>query len=672
MSKATNPETESSLTCGFFNSNGDRRYNAEQMSTIFDGIINDGVFASIGECFAPKAAGGNVISIGTGKCWFDHTWTLNDTKLNITCPDSEVVLNRIDALVLRVDNSEDVRDNFIEIIKGTPATTPVAPELTDTEYVHYHILAYITRAASSKEIKDADIDIMIGTDTTPFITGLMTVTSLDTLLGKWKDELNTFTTEQKQLISDFYTEMTTEFTAWFKNIKDQLDEDAAGHLQNEIDKILDTSKSGVYVITDKSVELPKPAPLHADYLGNYLTEDTINKQLESLAAKLTELENHVDYKKPLGKDGYYKYTVVINEAYAGGDPDGMVTYEDNAKMFIKGDPAWDEVFGHYPCVFKDGKEVYKLNGDDFTKKANGTSADLSGTDGDVMIAFPKMGYRIERMGNNVVISITDNPNDSDYKYYAWTKGTTVKDKFYFGAYKGYNDSGKLRSISNSKAPTVSQTIGTFRTQANAVGSGYGIQGWHQWIYLQCMYVMKYGNLNSQDTIGVGRQSGSATIAIGGSEKYGMDSEIIKKEYATYMTDSAHHVKCFGIEDLWGNCWSWCDGLGLDANSKAVVSLKNNDFNDSKTGYTATNAIVTDWKNTVPKSVQGTTELGFLARLAGGSGSTYYCDSTWSAANAVADVGGSAWAGAAGGVFAVGVDYGASGSNADVGARLMYL
>ena len=41
-----------SVTSGFFNSlNGDRRYNAEQMSSIFDGIINDGIFANIGTAF---------------------------------------------------------------------------------------------------------------------------------------------------------------------------------------------------------------------------------------------------------------------------------------------------------------------------------------------------------------------------------------------------------------------------------------------------------------------------------------------------------------------------------------------------------------------------------------------------------------------------------------------
>ena len=51
-----------SVTSGFFNSfNHDRRYNAEQMSAIFDGIINDGVFANIGTAFAVQDGHGSTV-----------------------------------------------------------------------------------------------------------------------------------------------------------------------------------------------------------------------------------------------------------------------------------------------------------------------------------------------------------------------------------------------------------------------------------------------------------------------------------------------------------------------------------------------------------------------------------------------------------------------------------
>ena len=97
-----------SVSSGFFNSlNGDRKYNAAQMSAIFDGLIIDGVFASIGTAFAVKAAGGLTVNVGIGKAWFDHTWTVNDSILPMTAPEAEVLLDRIDAVVLEVNGMEE-------------------------------------------------------------------------------------------------------------------------------------------------------------------------------------------------------------------------------------------------------------------------------------------------------------------------------------------------------------------------------------------------------------------------------------------------------------------------------------------------------------------------------------------------------------------------------------
>lgn len=44
-----------SVTYGFYNSiKGDRKYNALEMSSIFDGIIVDGVYMSIGDALNVK------------------------------------------------------------------------------------------------------------------------------------------------------------------------------------------------------------------------------------------------------------------------------------------------------------------------------------------------------------------------------------------------------------------------------------------------------------------------------------------------------------------------------------------------------------------------------------------------------------------------------------------
>jgi len=63
-----------SVTYGFYNSvNGDRKYDAIQVSSIFDGIVKDGIFMSIGTSFRVKAASGMTVNVGVGRAWFNQT-----------------------------------------------------------------------------------------------------------------------------------------------------------------------------------------------------------------------------------------------------------------------------------------------------------------------------------------------------------------------------------------------------------------------------------------------------------------------------------------------------------------------------------------------------------------------------------------------------------------------
>ena len=255
-----------SVSSGFFNSlNSDRKYNAAQMSAIFDGLIIDGVFASIGTAFAVKAAGGLTVNVGIGKAWFDHTWTVNDSILPMTAPEAEVLLDRIDAVVLEVNGMESVRNNTIKFVKGNPSSAPSRPTLTNEGNVHQYPLCYIYRKYGTAVINQADITPMVGTESTPFVTGILQTISLDELLGKWQDELDRFTDARSKEVDDWIAQEESDFTAWFNKMKadlqqeqtvldqwiaseqadflawynqmkDQLSGDVAGNLQLEIDK----------------------------------------------------------------------------------------------------------------------------------------------------------------------------------------------------------------------------------------------------------------------------------------------------------------------------------------------------------------------------------------------------------------------------------------------------
>lgn len=224
------------FTCGFFNSeNGDRKYNAEQMSAIFDGIIADGVFTTIGDHMAVTAGTGMQVLVGTGKAWFDHTWNVNDAAYPLTIAASDVTLSRIDAIVLETNHSDSVRLNKLRVVQGTVASSPAKPTLTNSEKVHQHPLAWVTVAPGVTQIAASAIENAVGTSACPFVTGIIATTAIDDLFNQWNGE----------------------FDEWFDNLKAQLSDNVVANLQKQIDE----AKTAKYTVIDDStallLELPK-------------------------------------------------------------------------------------------------------------------------------------------------------------------------------------------------------------------------------------------------------------------------------------------------------------------------------------------------------------------------------------------------------------------------------
>lgn len=206
-----------SLTYGFYNAkNHDRRYNAIQMSSIFDGIIEDGIFMTIGNCLRVTQNSGMMINVSPGRAWFDHTWTLNDALLPLTVPESEIILNRIDAVILEVNAEPEVRANSIKILKGTPASSPARPNLTKTESVHQYALAYIRVNARVTEIRTADITSMIGTNDTPYVTGPLKTISIESMVAQWEDQWKAFFEKETADMEETHDFWKDQWRKWFQ------------------------------------------------------------------------------------------------------------------------------------------------------------------------------------------------------------------------------------------------------------------------------------------------------------------------------------------------------------------------------------------------------------------------------------------------------------------------
>lgn len=319
------------------------------------------------------------------------------------------------------------------------------------------------------------------------------------------------------------------------------------------------------------------------------------------------------------EEKYRTMTVLIDTT--NSNPNTCCSYADDAVNMSVGSSEWDTFFGHKPCLFKNGEVVKYLNPNDYTKDVDGNDVDItSGDAGDVMIEFPLRGIIIKYDDTNTLrVSITDDVNNSMASYLAHTRGSTIKQNFYLGAYLGVSANSKLRSISGGTITTSGVKFTTFRTlaQANRGGTsqGYDLMTYYQNLYIQAMYILKYKNLNSQSTIGNGVSSNSAASTKTGTlDKNGMD-------YGS-TTNASTKAKLFGIEDIWGNYWRVMEGV-LIKNKQLLLGTDN--FNDSGTGYNNYGELNLVSTQEYITKVKGDNNFGFTIASSGGSSTTYFCD-----------------------------------------------
>lgn len=158
------------ISFGFYNSvAGDRVYDAVQVSQMFNGVLTDGVFKNVGNKFQVIQDAGMNILVRSGKAWFNNTWTLNDGDIGLTVPNSDLILPRIDTVVLEVNAALASRTNTIKIVSGTPNAIPVPPTLTNTTELHQYPLAYIYLGSGVVSIVNENITQVVGTVDCPFV-----------------------------------------------------------------------------------------------------------------------------------------------------------------------------------------------------------------------------------------------------------------------------------------------------------------------------------------------------------------------------------------------------------------------------------------------------------------------------------------------------------------------
>lgn len=205
------------VTSGFFNSvNGDRKYNAEQINEFFGGLISSGVLPGQLQVIAKS---GMTISVAEGKGFIDSHWVKNDSPYDLTLANADSVLDRIDAIIMKLDLTTEMRNITIRIKRGNLMSNPTPPEMTRTSTVKEYCLATIRVKKGATAITQADItDTRADNSVCGWVTGLITQVDTADLFIQFQDAYE----QQLRLMDEWFEHQQQLFNDWFNSLTETL------------------------------------------------------------------------------------------------------------------------------------------------------------------------------------------------------------------------------------------------------------------------------------------------------------------------------------------------------------------------------------------------------------------------------------------------------------------
>jgi hypothetical protein len=214
--------------------NGDRGYDNTDLANYIHSFISNGVY----NLELSVAAGENMqIIVPAGRAWINGYYYRNDGNLALAVANADGVLKRKDTVVLRWDIN--TRNITAQVLTGAFASNPVAPAIVRGAEQYDLKLAEIEIPAGATAITQANItDTRLNTDVCGIVHAVVDHVDTSTLYQQIQSDLANF----KSVNED-------GFTQWMENLKSLLDENTAGHLQNEIEGKSDKSTAKIAVMT---------------------------------------------------------------------------------------------------------------------------------------------------------------------------------------------------------------------------------------------------------------------------------------------------------------------------------------------------------------------------------------------------------------------------------------
>ncbi|WP_147424531.1 hypothetical protein [Parablautia intestinalis] len=206
-------------------------------------------------------------------------------------------MNRSDSIVIRLDLTNRWIKGFCKTgnyHSGNP--TPPAPEISRT--IHEIVLARIYVTAGTTEItQDMIEDTRMDKELCGWVCGAVEQIDFEQIYAQFQTYQQNKVDEIRKWIDQFQTEKEEEIKTWFDNLREQLTEDPAINLQEQIGKIAELTTENkdnlVAAINEVKTSIPIPiANMLATEEGNPL-DAVIGKELKDLhdanAEEITKL-----------------------------------------------------------------------------------------------------------------------------------------------------------------------------------------------------------------------------------------------------------------------------------------------------------------------------------------------------------------------------------------------
>ena len=319
------------------------------------------------------------------------------------------------------------------------------------------------------------------------------------------------------------------------------------------------------------------------------------------------------------------------------------------------------------CLLLDNGTVnYYLNPNNSNQKADGSPANLTGADGQVMVEIPQHYRKFEFSGNIQRVLISERPFDGAHlvplqyisAFEAAVQRSTNKLSSVINTttdYRGGNNTSAWDAAANSLLgkPATSISRINFTTFASNRGAK-----WFQMLYetyktVVWLYMIEYAQRNSQTPF-------NNTLTVEGYRQGGLGEGVTNINNTTWNTFNGQNpfLNCGagamnnftsstsithptlgitqipvyrGIEHPFGHIWKWAEGINVRALVSSIEMYTANAYTFSSTNYTGYSlqgnlAIATDYiRNLLTGTASGQVEIMPTTVGSGASSTTFWSD-----------------------------------------------